>query len=854
MKDNRQEHDGPRAVALVADDEPMLRLLAVKALQKARFEVHEAENGEEAISLFDRFLPDIVMLDVMMPVMDGFSACAGIRRHPHGRHTPVLMVTGLDDVESIQRAYEAGATDFVTKPINWLILGHRVRYMLRASKSMEALQRSEAKNRALLNAVPDLMLRVGRVGELLEFKEAKREPIFALKEEDIGRPISRVLPVEMAREMADSVRKVLKTGDIHVFEHQFVGNGTTRMYESRIGPSGADEALAIVRDITERKEAEKALRDSEERYALASQGANDGLWDWNLKTNEIHFSSRWKAMLGYGDNEIGNTTEDWLSRIHPDDLDRVKVELNAHLNGASPHFESEYRLLHRDGAYRWMLSRGLAVRDSEGMLYRMAGSQTDITERKGLSEQLLHDAFYDSLTKLPNRALFMDRLGHAVARGKRLKDHKCAVLFMDLDRFKLINDSLGHMLGDALLVQTADRIRRLIRPGDTLARLGGDEFVILFEDIKEAACTTLVAGRIQGLFRTPFVLDGHEVFTTVSIGIAVSSGEYERPEELLRDADIAMYRAKAEERGSCVMFDHSMHESTIELLELENDMRRALERCEFRVFYQPIVDLETGRLVSLEALIRWVHPKRGLVPPGSFIPMAEENGLIVPIGEWVLREVCRQVKRWHDGGADVRVAVNLSARQLKDKNLPAVVAKILRETGVSPTTIDLEITESAVINNWELVGATLSELRSLGVRLCLDDFGTGYSSLSYLHRLPVSELKIDRSFLEKMAFSTEHSGIVQTILELARRLKMDVVAEGIETEGQLAQLKQMQCGLGQGYLLARPLDAETVAPLVHGLTNLPLVPSGANEAAVLPHPEFQAPNPNNIKPRPGCGN
>jgi diguanylate cyclase (GGDEF)-like protein/PAS domain S-box-containing protein len=801
-------------VVLVADDEPMTRLLAVKALQKAGFETVEAADGREAISLFDRHLPDIVMLDVMMPVRDGFSACVDIRRHPNGKLTPILMVTGLDDLDSIHRAYEAGATDFVTKPINWLILGHRVRHMLRASRSVEALQRSEAKNRALLNAVPDLMLRVGRTGELLEFKEAKTFQGFALKEEDIGRVVSEILPIEMAHEVFGSVEKVLETGDIQVLEHRFMENGSARACESRIGPSGQDEALAIVRDITARKAAEKALRDSEERYALAAQGANDGLWDWNLLTNEIHFSSRWKAMLGCGDGEIGNTPDDWLNRIHADDIDRVRLELNAHMTGVSPHFESEHRLRHNDGTYRWMHSRGLAVRDGKGTPYRMAGSQTDITERKSLSEQLLHDAFFDSLTKLPNRALFMDRLGHAVARGKRLDSHRFAVLFLDLDRFKLINDSLGHVMGDELLAEAARRIGRLIRPSDTLARWGGDEFVILVEDVKDVECTTLIAKRIQGLFRTPFMLDSREVFSTVSIGIVVSTEEYERPEELVRDADIAMYQAKSEERGSCVMFDPSMHKSTIELLELENDLRRALEHREFRMFYQPIVDLETGSLASLEALIRWTHPVRGLVLPSSFIPVAEENGLIVPIGEWVLREVCRQIRAWNEDGADIRVAVNLSARQLRDRNLTSVLSEVLMETGVSPGSLDLEITESAVINNWESVGATLADLQKLGVRLCLDDFGTGYSSLSYLHRLPVTELKIDRSFLEKMASSAEHSGIVQTILDLAGRLKMDVVAEGIETEGQLAQLKHMKCKLGQGYLLARPLDEESATSLI----------------------------------------
>lgn len=687
--------DGSRkACVLVADDDPMLRLLSVKTLEKAGFAVVEAENGEQVVTAFDRLKPDIVMLDVMMPVMDGFAACAEIRKNPEGQLTPILMVTGLDDVDSINRAYEAGATDFMTKPINWPILGHRVKYMLRASGSIAA------------------------------------------------------------------------------------------------------------------------LRDSEERYALASMGANDGLWDWDLKENTCHFSERWKGMSGYADDEIGDSPDEWLTRIHADDAGRVRLDLDAHIEGASRHFESEYRFLHKDGTYRWMLSRGIAVRDAGNAAYRMAGSQTDITESKRIAEQLQHDAFYDPLTKLPNRALFMDRLGHAVTRGKRLKNYNFAVLFLDLDRFKLINDSLGHSVGDNLLIQTAERIVRFIRPSDTVARLGGDEFVILLEDIREVACTTFVAERIKRLFAEPFLLDGREVFTTASIGIAVSSGAYERPEEMLRDADIAMYRAKADERGGFVMFDPSMQKATAELMRLENDLRHALEHSEFCMFYQPIIELETNRLVSLEALIRWQHPTRGLVSPGTFIPLAEETGLIIPIGEWALYDVCRQMRMWHEQGADMRVAVNLSTRQLRDRNFPALLQRILDETKADPANLDLEITESAVISDWDSVVTTLGTLQGLGVHLCLDDFGTGYSSLSYLHRLPVNKLKIDRSFLQKMESSPEHSGIIRAILDLAGTLKMEVVAEGIETHGQLARLKEMKCRLGQGFLFSRPQDVESVAALL----------------------------------------
>lgn len=483
---------GGKATVLVADDDAMLRLLSRKALEKAGFEVVEAENGEQVISTFDRLHPDIAMLDVVMPVMDGFAACIEIRKRPEGQMTPILMVTGLDDVDSIRQAYEAGATDFVTKPINWLVLGHRMKYMLRASKSIEA------------------------------------------------------------------------------------------------------------------------LHDSEERYALAAMGANDGLWDWDLKADECHFSPRWKSMLGYDDAEIGNGPGEWLKRIHPDDVDRVKMELSAHVDGVNPHFQSEYRLMHKDGTYRWVLSRGIAVRGARNLPYRMAGSQTDITESKRIAEQLQRDALYDPLTKLPNRVLFMDRLGHAVTRAQRSKSYNFAVLFLDLDRFKLINDSLGHSVGDQLLVQIAERIGRFIRPADTLARLAGDEFVILVEDIKEEGCTAFVAERIKTLLREPFCLESREVFTTASIGIAVSSGEYTRPEELLRDADIAMYRAKAEDRGNFVVFDPSMRKATVELLRLENDLRRALDTTNSACF------INRSSISRRKPLWRWRRSSAGSIRPAAW--------------------------------------------------------------------------------------------------------------------------------------------------------------------------------------------------------------------------------------------
>jgi diguanylate cyclase (GGDEF)-like protein len=456
----------------------------------------------------------------------------------------------------------------------------------------------------------------------------------------------------------------------------------------------------------------------------------------------------------------------------------------------------------------------MAVFDKQGIAYRIAGSQTDITEGKRMSEQLLREAFYDTLTGLPNRALFMDRLGHAVRKGKRQGNHHFAVLFLDLDRFKLINDSLGHHAGDTLLIETAERINKLVRPGDTVARLGGDEYVILLEDIEDGANAAKIADRIRSVFQAPFLLNDREVFVTASIGIAVNTTDYERPEDMLRDADIAMYSAKANQQGNHVLFEPSMQRATIEFLELQNDLRRALERNEFCLYYQPILDLESQKVVCLEALIRWQHPSKGLVPPGSFIPLAEETGLIVPIGEWVLETACRQLKSWHDSGADIVVAVNLSARQLRDPNLADAVARVLRETGTKANSLELEITESMVMKDWDIVENTLEKIRALGVRLCLDDFGTGYSSLNYLHRMPVTKLKIDRSFLGKTDVGIERHDIVKTILDLADRLDIEVVAEGVETERQFVQLKNMQCKLGQGFFFARPLDTDSVSELI----------------------------------------
>src|ERR1700758_4388049 len=584
-----------------------------------------------------------------------------------------------------------------------------------------------------------------------------------------------------------------------------------------------DFPVAVARIGTQlsHKHAQEALKESEERYSLAARGSNDGLCDWNLSANIVHFSPRWKAMLGYEEGEMGDRPEEWFDRIHDADRERVKEEIAAHQKGLTPHFESENRVLHKDGGFRWMLSRGVAVHDASGNVLRMAGSQTDITEGK----------VSDPLTGLPNRLLFIDRVGRLLKHTKRRKDQLFAVLFMDLDGFKMINDSMGHLIGDQLLLGVANRLEKCLRSTDTVARLGesftvarlgGDEFTVILDYLKDPNDAKAAADRLMKALAPPFILGGKEVFTSVSIGIALSSSAYEEPEDMLRDADTAMYRAKSLGKARFEVFDADMRASVMARLQLETDLRHALERGEFCNFYQPIVDLASGEIVGFEALLRWHHPTRGLLGPEEFIPVAEETGLIRELGWWNLREACRQISEWRaaaDAHSQLTISVNLSAKQFLQPNLVADIKKLLRELDLPPEALKLEITESTVMADPSAAVEMLQQIKSLGIRLAIDDFGTGYSSLSYLHRFPLDTLKIDRSFISGMGEDGEGMEIARTILPMANNLRLDVVAEGVETLQQVAMLKKLHCKYAQGYYFSRPLSAEgTAALLAGGLT------------------------------------
>lgn len=441
----------------------------------------------------------------------------------------------------------------------------------------------------------------------------------------------------------------------------------------------------------------------------------------------------------------------------------------------------------------------------------------EISDRQRIEDQLVHSAFHDKLTGLPNRALFMDRLEHAIERTKRREDYLFAVLFLDLDRFKVVNDSLGHMVGDQLLLAIASRIKACLRSSDTVARLGGDEFTILLEDINDVSDAKRLANRIQEELMLPFNLSGHEVFTTASIGIALSATGYDLPEQLLRDADTALYRAKARGKACYEVFDKAMHACAIALLQLENDLWRAIERQEFRIHYQPIISLKSGKINGFEALVRWQHPDRGLIYPIEFIPMAEETGLIIPIGWWVLREACRQIHLWQEqfpASPPLTISVNISSKQFSQHDLSAQIEQMLQEINLDPRTLKLELTESAIMANAESANVMLSQLRHLGVQLYMDDFGTGYSSLSYLHRFPIDTLKIDRSFVSRRSVDDENSEIVRTIITLAHNLRIHVSAEGVETTEQLDLLRALKCEYAQGYFFSKPLDGEAASALI----------------------------------------
>lgn len=704
-----------RPIILVIDDDPVTRLFLRSALEPAGMVVTEATGGREALAMFETAGPDLVVLDIMMPDLDGYLTCSRIRSLPRGKRLPILIMSELDDANSIAQAYQHGATDFINKPVNATILCHHIRYMLRTSNVLQALLRSES------------------------------------------------------------------------------------------------------------------------RLELAQRIARIGNWDWNPRTNRFAMSNELCRLVGIRPSDFAGTFEAFLGFVHQDDRSRVNEALDKLISQGTP-CDIDHRIVLPNGTDFTIHLQAEGVREEEQEELTIVGTAQDITERKQAEKAIHRLAYYDSLTGLANRVLFKDRLSNALSYAQRHHLH-LAALFIDLDRFKVINDTLGHTVGDLLLTHVAERLSESVRQSDSvsrhadhepshaLARLGGDEFTILLTTLPQPEDAGRVARRILDSLAHPFSIDGHEIFISASIGISIYPSDGTTVEALLKNADTAMYHAKEQGRNNCQFYSSGLNAAAAERLDLESDLRRALERQEFVVYYQPKLNIHSRKILGAEALVRWKHPKRGLVPPGVFLNAAIDTGLIRPMDEWVLREACRQVKAWELAGLPaITVSANVSNSLFHGRTLPGTVADALRDSGLTPSLLELELTESIAMRDVEASVTMLEGLRTMGVRLSIDDFGTGYSSLSYLQRFPLSRLKIDQSFVRDLLTNENNVKITRAIIAMAHSLNLSVLAEGVETEGQLARLREEGCDEVQGYLFSRPVCAAEFETLLR-------IDAGARTAA-----------------------
>lgn len=688
----------PPSRLLIVDDDPVFRMVASERLGTNGFQVVEASGGAEGIEVFGELLPDLVLLDVEMPEVNGFDVCKAIRDSARGRDVPILMLTARDDFESIEHAYETAATDFVTKPINWLILAHRIRYMLRASENL------------------------------------------------------------------------------------------------------------------------MAIRSQQVRLDEVQQHARLGSWEVDVRTQSLSTSRTFRSLVGLGEEIELLPLERMVDLVHPEDrpaLERKVVEAFANRDG----FTLEHRVLARGGAERIVHTQARVRTGTHGECLALEGFSQDVTDRRRVEEQIRLLAFSDSLTGLANRAALKLQLERAIQRTGRT-GRTIGILFIDLDNFKRVNDTLGHTAGDRLLRIVADLLVGLLRQSDvvarnshdeppTVSRLGGDEFTILLEDLSNSSDASRVAERVLEAIARPILVEGHDIWTTASVGIAIWPQDGPDLESLLRNADAAMYHAKELGRANYQYYRRSLNADALDRLELESDLSRAIQDDRLLLNFQPQLQLARRRISACEALARWPHPCRGLVPPATFIPIAERSGMISALGEWVLRQACTRARAWQEGGhPDLRLAVNVSPIQIKDERLVATIEQVLHETRFDPRLLEFEITESAFLHDASRTLAVFEQLQGLGCQISLDDFGTHYSALTNLKRFAVQSLKIDRSFVSGIGSSREDEAIITSIMAMARSLGIRVVAEGIETEEQLAFLREHHCDEVQGFLISKPLDAE----------------------------------------------
>lgn len=818
--------DGENKTAkiLVVEDEQIVALDIKHMLTNRGFDqVRTAGSGQEAIDQVRKWTPDLVLMDIMLTgEMDGIDAAVIILED---LPVPIIYITALTSSTVLERAKKTDPAGYLIKPFNEADLNAAVQIALHGAEKEKEILRLNRFLHTVMHSMdnPFYIIDTSDYGLTIsnleqEANETRLRCYQVLY--GLDRPcheLGRVCPL----------KSIVQTGCSTVVEQETTDTDGSKRQIEVYGYPVFDENGAISHiigyrlDVTKRRRMEQALRESEERYALAANAANDGLWDWNLENNHIYYSPRWKNMLGYKEAEISDRPDEWIERVHPEDKVMLQNALDAHLSGYFPVFSCEYRIRDKSGMYRWMQSRGLAVRNQDEKAVRIAGSQNDIHERKRAEEQLLQHALYDDLTGLPNRALLLDRLKLALTKTKRETSYRFGLLFLDLDGFRTINESMGHSSGDVLLQQLAKRLKGCMRAGDTLSRIGGDEFVFLLDGVGDVAGAVNVVTRIQTVLKQPFPLNQRELFLNASIGLILSSDQYTHPEEMLRDADTALYQAKSRGRGSYAVFDDSMHSLILTQLDLEADLRRAIEQQEFVLYYQPLIDTSSGTIHGFEALIRWQHPQQGLISPMSFIPLAEKTGLIIPIGEWALRTACGQLKQWHDLGlSHLKVAVNFSAVQLRRRGNEEIVSRALQESGLSGSSLVVEVTESATMNDVSHSTQLFDRLHEMGVRIAIDDFGTGYSSLEYLSRFSIESLKVDRSFVRDIPENRKNLTITRSIIALAHNLGLSVTAEGVETPTQYRLLHEYGCERMQGYLFSKPVDAPAAGELLQrGVTH-----------------------------------
>jgi diguanylate cyclase (GGDEF)-like protein/PAS domain S-box-containing protein len=705
-----------------------------------------------------------------------------------------------------------------------LAFGYRI-YADYVARLEEGRQRRE-----VLEFLDEGMSVLDRDGLITLWNDSAERVIGCARDRVLGEPLEKAVPALGRTELPRVIKETLADGRPRtVSQVTLPVSGGSRLLQVKVVAVAQGVAL-LWDDITERTNAEHELKRSGERLALAAEGANDGLWQWNLQTQEFYVSGRWRAMMGLSSEASTGRPQVWLERVHPDDVVDLRQKLEAHLTGQSDVFQHEHRIRHEDGTYRRFLCRGVAVSGRGGKRVRVAGSLTDTTEQALTQERLRSVGFLDPLTGLYNRAVFVEGLGRRLEEFRlRRVSNSFAVLYLDLDRFKIVNDSLGHLVGDQLLIEASRRLESCLRAGDALARLGGDEFAVLLNGLNDDSQANAIAFRIQESLSLPFSIGGREVFTTASIGIAFGPAHYNNPDEVMRDADTAMYHAKSRGKARHEVFDEAMHARVRDRLSLENDLRRAIASNDFEVHYQPIVSLATGMCVGFESLVRWTRNGEP-VSPATFVPIAEELGLIDSLGTWVMEQACQTFADWQrrypSAGLDC-ITVNVSSRSLVQQNFPRVVRDVVQTSGLKPADLRVEITETALLDNPGEAAGVLAELRKFGVKVYLDDFGTGYSSLSHLHKLPVDALKIDRSFVKSLLLP-DRPAIVESILALARTLNTSVVAEGIEDDIQARALERLGCTHAQGFLFSRPLPPDKAEALVKA--RQPLGPKGATRA------------------------